>query len=257
MTHSTNGTRGADGPRTFMGPDRETTSRAKRRGRSPGPGVSPETPGAGQGKNLTKALAFIAVALWAVVAVAAIQSGFYQPGPGELPLNFFFGTGVPVAAFLGLYAVSAPFRDMVLGWDLRLLTAIQAWRVIGFAMVVLLAFGTLPGFFAWPAGLGDVLVGLAAPYYAVRLMDRPESATDRGFILWNFLGILDFAVALGTGIAASGAIPAITGTGATSAAMSVLPMAILPGFFVPLFFIAHLAVLLQVRRLRNRVLAAA
>ena len=146
---------------------------------------------------------------------------------------------------------------MVLGWDLRLLTAIQAWRVIGFAMVVLLAFGALPGAFAWPAGLGDVLVGLAAPYYAVRLMDRPESATGRGFILWNFLGIFAFAVALGTGIAASGAIPAITGTGATSAAMSVLPMALLPGFFVPLFFIAHLAVLLQVRRLRNRVLAAA
>ena len=39
--------------------------------------------------------------------------------------------------------------------------------------------------------------------------------------------------------------------------MSVLPMALLPGFFVPLFFIAHLAVLLQVRRLRAGVLAAA
>ena len=49
---------------------------------------------------------------------------------------------------------------------------------------------------------------------------------------------------------ASGAIPAITGSGATTAAMGVLPMAMLPGFFVPLFFMAHLAVLLQVRRLR-------
>ena len=117
--------------------------------------------------------------------MGAIQTGFYQPSPGELPLNFFIGSGVPVAAFLGLYAVSAPFRDMVLGWDLRLLTAIQARRVIGFAMVVLLAFGTLPGVFAWPAGLGDVMVGLAAPYYAVRLMDRPETATDPGFVFWN------------------------------------------------------------------------
>lgn len=227
MTHSTNDTRGGDGRRL----DR--------------------------GGNLTKTLAFIAVVLWAVIAVAAIQTGFYQPSPGELPLNFFIGSGVPVAAFLGLYAVSAPFRDMVLGWDLRLLTAIQARRVIGFAMVVLLAFGTLPGVFAWPAGLGDVMVGLVAPYYAVRLMDRPETATDRGFVLWNWLGIFDFAVALATGIAASGAIPAITGTGATTAAMSVLPMALLPGFFVPLFFITHLAVLLQVRRLRAGVLAAA
>ena len=206
---------------------------------------------------LTKALTFVAVALWAVVAVAAIHTGFYQPNPGELPLNFFIGVGVPVAVFLGLYAASASFRGMVLSWDLRLLTAIQAWRVIGFAMVVLLAFGILPGFFAWPAGLGDVLVGLAAPYYAIRLMDRPETATDRGFVLWNWLGIFDFAVAFVTGILASGAIPAVTGAGATSDAMSVLPMALLPGFFVPLFFIAHLAVLLQVRRLRAQVLAAA
>ena len=49
----------------------------------------------------------------------------------------------------------------------------------------------------------------------------------------------------------------ITGSGVSTAAMSVLPMALLPGFFVPLFFIAHLAVLLQVRRLRAGVLAAA
>ena len=211
----------------------------------------------GASRTRTKTLTFIVVALWAVVAVAAIQSGFYQPGPGELPLNFFIGSGVPVAAFLGLYAISAPFRDMVLGWDMRLLTAMQAWRVIGFTMVALLAFGTLPGVFAWPAGLGDVLVGLAAPYYAIRLMDRPETATENGFVLWNWLGIFDFGVALTAGIAASGAIPAITGAGATTAAMSVMPMALLPGFFVPLFFIAHLAVLLQVRRLRNRVPAAA
>ena len=58
--------------------------------------------------------------------MGAVQTEFYQPSPGELPLNFFIGSGVPVAAFLGLYAVSAPFRDMVLGWDLRLLTLIQA-----------------------------------------------------------------------------------------------------------------------------------
>ena len=39
----------------------------------------------------TKVLASIAVALWAVAAVAAINAGFYQPGPGELPLNLIIG----------------------------------------------------------------------------------------------------------------------------------------------------------------------
>ena len=265
MKHSTNGTRGADGPRIFMGPGRETTRgpgggreaggvpRKQKDGRQTSRGPDRETSSPAR----TKALAFIAVALWGAVVLAAIQSGFFQPSPGQLPLNFFIGAVVPVAAFLGLYAVSASFRNMVLGWDLRLLTMFQAWRVIGFAMLALFAYELLPGVFAWPAGLGDVAVGLAAPYYAVRLMDRPESATDRGFVLWNWLGIFDFAVALGTGILASGAIPVITGAGATTAPMSEFPLALLPGFFVPLFFMAHLAALLQVRRLRARVLATA
>lgn len=205
----------------------------------------------------TKTLVIIAVALWAVVVVIAIEAGFFQPNPGEPPLNFIIGVGAPLAVFLGLLGTSTAFRDFILALDIRLLTALQAWRVIGFAMVALLSFELLPGFFAWPAGLGDVAVGLAAPYYAVRLMDRPETATGRGFIIWNWFGIFDFVVALAAGIAASGAIPAITGGGVTSAPMSVLPMALLPGFIVPLFLMAHLAVLFQVRRLRHAVPLAA
>jgi hypothetical protein len=48
--------------------------------------------------------------------------------------------------------------------DLRLLTALQGGRVIGFVFLALYAHGLLPGLFAWPAGLGDVLVGGAAPF---------------------------------------------------------------------------------------------
>ncbi len=208
-------------------------------------------------RTRTKVLVLIAVTLWGAAALAAIQTGFYQPDPGQLPLNFFIGAVVPVAVFLGLYAASAAFRDFVLGLDLRLLTMFQAWRVIGFAMLALFAYQLLPGIFAWPAGLGDVAVGLAAPFYALALMDRPETAASRSFAVWNWLGIFDFAVALGTGILASGAIPAITGSGATTDPMSVFPLALLPGFFVPLFFMAHLAALLQVGRIRKRAPLAA
>ena len=110
-----------------------------------------------QNQTLTKGLTFIAVGLWAAVALSAADAGFFQAQPDQLPLNFIYVSVTPVAAFLGLYAVSKAFRKMVLGWDIKLLTAIQAWRVIGWAMLVLLAFGILPGFFAWPAGLGALL----------------------------------------------------------------------------------------------------
>src|SRR2546426_6245533 len=48
-------------------------------------------------------------------------------------------------------------RTLALRLDLRLLTAMQAWRVVGAMFLVLLSFGFLPGTFAWPAGIGDLL----------------------------------------------------------------------------------------------------
>ncbi len=63
-----------------------------------------------------------------------------------------------------VYRLSRRFRAFALGIDLRLLTAMQAWRVIGIMFLALYAFGSLPGLFAWPAGLGDAAVGFAAPF---------------------------------------------------------------------------------------------
>lgn len=94
---------------------------------------------------------------------------------------------------------------------------------------------------------------MAAPFYALALQDRPETATSRSFATWQWLGIFDFAVAFILGIAASGALPAITGVGVTAAAMGAFPLALLPGIFVPLFFIVHPASLLQIAQLRAHV----
>jgi hypothetical protein len=43
------------------------------------------------------------------------------------------------------------------------LIGIQLYRVLGLNFLVLYALGRLPAEFALPAGVGDVIVGLAAP----------------------------------------------------------------------------------------------
>ena len=55
---------------------------------------------------------------------------------------------VPVAVFLAIYAVSSRVRGFVLSQDIRTLTMLQHWRVIGFAFLPLTFFGVLPGLFA-------------------------------------------------------------------------------------------------------------
>ena len=49
---------------------------------------------------------------------------------------------IPVALFLAAYASSARFRRFVLAQDMRTLTMIQLWRVVGFAFLALYALPT-------------------------------------------------------------------------------------------------------------------
>ncbi|MDH3969286.1 MAG: hypothetical protein OEU56_19900 [Rhodospirillales bacterium] len=151
---------------------------------------------------------------------------------------------VPLGLFLAA-AGSARFRAFVLALDIRQLTMLQHWRVIGFAFLPLTAFGVLPGLFAWPAGLGDVAIGLAAPFVVTALARRPDFAESRRFLAFHLLGILDFVVAAGAATLSSGAVPALHAGPLTSAAMEVWPLSIFPTFIVPLFLMAHLAVLFQ------------
>ncbi|MCH7554866.1 MAG: hypothetical protein IIC08_02535 [Proteobacteria bacterium] len=152
----------------------------------------------------------------------------------------------PVALFLGAYAGSGEFRKYILSRDIRLLTMMQSWRVIGFAFLPLYAYEVLPGLFAWPAGLGDVAIGLSAPLVVWTLMRNPDFAASRGFIVWNLLGLLDFAVAGVTSTLASGAVAGLVSGPVTSAPMEVWPLFLFPAFIVPLFMMLHLTVLFQV-----------
>ena len=158
---------------------------------------------------------------------------------------------LPVAAFLGLYASSSRFRGFILAQDIETLTMLQLWRVIGFGFLMLYAYGVLPGLFALPAGLGDVAIGLAAPFVVLHLRRDPNYWASSGLVRFQYLGLLDFAVAIVTAGLSAGAIVSLTPGGVTSAPMDVWPLNLFPSFIVPIFIILHLTVLLKVRELRQ------
>ena len=158
---------------------------------------------------------------------------------------------VPVAVFLAAYALIPRVRAFVLAQDIRTLTMLQHWRVIGFVFLPLAYFGLLPWLFAWPAGLGDVAIGIAAAFVVVRLARNANYATSAGLVRFHLFGLLDFAVAIATAGLSAGAISAFAPLGVTSAPMDVWPLNLFPSFGVPIFIILHLAVLLKVRHLRR------
>ena len=217
--------------------------------------TAPQTTGTGKGSGGGLLLGLFLLQL-AVAWLIGTQRLLTNDGAFPVP-PIALSAVIPVAVFLGAYAGSVRWRRLIEGLDLRILTMTQHWRVVGFAFLPLYAYGVLPGLFAWPAGLGDVAVGLAAILVVTRLDRDPGYATSAGFRAFHFLGLFDFAVAVGTAGLASGAVPALTAGGPSSAPMDVWPLNIFPSLFVPAFIILHLIVLLRLPALRRRARSGA
>lgn len=196
------------------------------------------------------AIAVLVSAWLTLVLVFAARGAFIAP-PGAPPLGLLIGLVAPLGLFLGAYWTSRAFRDFVLSIDLRLIVAIQAWRWAGFGFLSLYTYKVLPGIFALTAGIGDMAIGITAPFVLLALVRKPEFAAGTRFLVWNLSGILDLAVAVSIGAVIPIFAPSLFGS-VTTSPMSRLPLLLIPAFLVPMFLILHLTALFQARRLSAR-----
>ncbi len=189
-------------------------------------------------------------AVWIAMVFAAALFGVFDV-PAEQPaLPSLVAIAAPVGLFAVAVALSPRLRAFVLALDPVLLTEFQAWRILGGVFLAVYAFGHLPGFLAWPAGAGDMAVGIAAPFVAWRLRTDPQFLTGLRFRLFHYAGLLDFLVAVGTGIAARNQISGLVGD-VTTTPMGQMPLVLIPTIAVPAFIILHIIVLIQVRNARD------
>ncbi|HEY3930774.1 MAG TPA: hypothetical protein VGM58_00210 [Verrucomicrobiae bacterium] len=190
----------------------------------------------------------VALALWLGLVFLLGTHGAFVGPPGSPPLAIFFGFAIPLAVFFTAYFGWSDFRAFVLGTDLRLVAAIQAWRWAGLGFLSLYAHGVLPGLFAFPAGLGDMAIGVSTPWIVLGLVRHPSFAASQRFVIWNIMGIIDLAVAVSLGTICSGFLRGITGN-VTTGPMAQLPLVFIPAYLVPLFIMLHFTALSQARRL--------
>jgi hypothetical protein len=182
---------------------------------------------------------------WIVSVLALASWNAFNVPASEPALPTVIALLVPVVAFVAAMFLSKDLRAVAMNLDPVLLTEFQAWRILGGLFLAVYAFGHLPGLFAWPAGLGDVAIGVAAPFMAWRLRNDPGFLNSRRFLSFNLLGLADFIVAVATGVAARQQIPGFVEQ-VTTSAMSQLPLIVIPTIIVPAFIILHLIVLMQV-----------
>ena len=130
------------------------------------------------------------LAAWFALIVAGLNRGAFVPGPGEAPFALLFAVLAPPALFALAYIGVAAFRKYVLSLDLRFLTAVQCWRVLGGVFVAMNAHALLPALFAYPAGYGDVLVGAFA-LVALTALVRGAPGWHGRLVALNVLGLVD------------------------------------------------------------------
>src|ERR1700685_464125 len=186
------------------------------------------------------------VCLLLVLSLGA--AGAFVGPPGTPPLPIAIGVAAPLVLFFVLLRLSQSFREFVLSLDLRLIAGMQAWRWAGLGFLSLYAQKVLPAVFALPAGLGDMAIGVTAPWIILALVRQPGFAASGTFIRWNILGILDLIIAISIGT-----VSAFFATGApgeiSTAPLATLPLLLIPAFLVPLFLMLHTAALMQSRQL--------
>jgi hypothetical protein len=180
--------------------------------------------------------------LWLALIWSAAINGFFKQG-ATIPV-------IPLAA-LGPVIIGAPIllRSKRIGQVLDAmpatwLVALQVYRVLGSTFLIGWVYGAVPGVFALPAGIGDVLTGLLAVPVAISLTSGSRQGRSAA-VAWNVFGLVDFAIALSIGIAIS---LHLIETGFASATGGNYPTVLIPAFAVPSSILLHALSLRQLYR---------
>ena len=182
----------------------------------------------------------IVLAAWATLTAVLARRGFFlQTDPDRLP-----PVGVTlllVLIVLAVCLVAFPTLRRLLT-NQRHLILLNLWRLVGLVFLMLMANGQMPALWALPAGIGDVIVGVVAPWIA---RDVEMLQGRRRAIIFNLFGMADLVVAVGLGTMTSPGPTHVFQTTPTSVLATQFPLALVPTFLVPLAFVLHIVSLSQ------------
>ncbi len=119
--------------------------------------------------------------------------------------------------------------------DLRWLIAVHFTRFVGIYFLILGNRGDLPEGFAKPAGIGDILIAIAAGFLVLVSQLRGRKI----LLIWNTLGLLDII------FVAFAALRFGLKDWQSMAPLRALPLSLLPTFIVPLIIVSHILIFVR------------
>ena len=191
-----------------------------------------------QAQHLTTRLVMSAAVLgWFAVAWWLGSSNFFVIEADDIP-RIQFAIITPIVLGLVLILGTTRGRAVVAATPQPWLIAMQTYRALGAMFLILWAQGKMPGEFAIPAGTGDIIVGVTAPFVAwlnAKGSPRAEAVTRA----WNIFGILDLVIAVTTGFLTSPSPLQLLAFDRPNLLITTYPIVMVPAFLVPLSIILH------------------
>ncbi|MDQ6867178.1 MAG: hypothetical protein M3178_01690 [Pseudomonadota bacterium] len=195
---------------------------------------------------MTSSAATITLIGWFLLALALASADAYRGDADRIP-TIQYGILVPILIGGLLIWRSPRLARIIDAVPQHWLIGVQHYRTLGVIFLILYAAGKLPGAFAWPAGLGDVLVGALAPVVAIAYRRGPRENADL-VAAWNLFGLADLVVAVTAGFLTSPSPFQLFAFDLPNELVSQFPLVLIPVFMVPVSALLHLASLAKLRR---------
>ncbi len=133
------------------------------------------------------------VGIWFAAVVVASASGWLKTLPALVVGSMILaGIAVPTA----IYFASSGLQELAAKTGIRAITVFHGWRILaGVGFLWYASRGLMPAGFALKAGWGDIVAG------AVALLVAAFWARPAGYLVAHAVGLADFVIAVGTGMA--------------------------------------------------------
>ncbi len=180
----------------------------------------------------------IILSAWLLAVYFLSPSGFFfKLSLWPLPnIGLIF---IPIITGASVLAGSAAFQKIVDNIFQPWLIGVQVMRVMGASFLALYARGLMPAEFAIPSGIGDIVIGAAAPVVAIILFFN-QSFGRKLAIVWNIAGFLELANAIVLGFLTSPTPYQLLSLDNPNIFLFDFPLALIPGFAVPLSLLLHI-----------------
>lgn len=190
------------------------------------------------------------VAGWVVVGIVLARGGAFETDADTAVPLIGLGIGPPIVLLSALLAVPG-FRARLARVPLHWLVGVQFYRVGGGLFLIAYLQNDMPAEFALPAGIGDVLVGLSAPFVAYRLARHGPVRARPAVLTWCALGIADLVVAVTCGFLTAPSSFQQLALDAPNTAITSYPFVLIPIFAVPVSVVLHIYVIARMREHRR------